>query len=162
MLRPHRQRAAAVRRLAGHLYPAHGSGSVDRPIARLGGACRWWSLSPLGAFQSCGGPRSSVGAASEGDDPGVDLFVVPFAQEDEVVEVGGSTGPRHDVVSFAPPSFAFATRDDAASVAGDEGSALAVRGGVGDRAEVDWDGAARHHNSSEGRVAGPALQDRLR
>jgi len=111
-----------------------------------GGDRDWgWAFEEAGAVGLRDDERAGSLTANDLDDPAVDVFVVPVAEEHQVVDVRRSLRPRDDVVGLAPSWFSFAAGNDAASVSHVEHSTLSVTGGVGDLAEIERDGSARNN-----------------
>lgn len=99
------------------------------------------------------------GVVGEGDVPlaAVDESVVLSAEQDEVVQGGGSSlEPFEDVVCVADARRSGATRECASFVSEDQ-SASYVRGdGVGGDCDVEWFGVSAHHCRQYVCIAGDA------
>src|SRR5215218_9557501 len=114
-----------------------------------GGSPEWCRDDDLGAVGSVGAPSGSWWRAVVAFDAEavVDLGVVPFAEQAEVVQVGRPVEhPLQDVMGVAPPVRGFAAGEDASSVAGVQGAALSGGDDPLGAAEVDRDAAGAEHD----------------
>src|SRR3954469_12743997 len=95
------------------------------------GRMRGWSFEQWFVVVAADELPAVVGFVPEElDDPAVDVFVMPAAQQRQVPDVRRAFGPRHHMMRFAPPSFALAAGHDTTAVAHGQRSPLAVGGGV--------------------------------